>query len=621
MRTLRAKIMGGYVLITVLALLVGTLSALNYVRFTRDLDAIMVRNYRSVIAAGNLVASLERQDSAALLMLMGDQESRSLFEQAKVEFMEWLARAQDNVTEPGEGEAVASIRAGFVNYTRSIGQLEQTVGSGGMTGGTAVATYRREVLPHFNATRQACQELLRINDEAMRAKQARTAAASGRAVWSTIGVAASALLLAVVLGSTLSSLIAQPIRRLAEFARRVGEGHLDESLVIKSDDEVGVLSTEFGRMLEHLRELRASDVAQLTATRLKLGAVIESISDGLVVMDTDSRIESANRVANRVFGWHEGEVAGLPFAEAVEDPRLKDLITRATAGSADRAPLAVEATDNGKKRYYHAEATIIRHQGKSLGIVLLMRDVTAVEEEDRARSRFMSAISHELRTPLASLVMGTGLLAESRTLKDSPRDVELVEIIQEDSRRLDRLVDELFALTRLQMGQVPLRFAEEDVAAMVDLATKPFLPQAETAGVELVRDVPDGFPPVRADRDKVAWVLSNLLGNALRYAPAGGRVRISAELHGSMAYLTVEDDGPGIPKESQEAIFEPFVQLDPAKKGGAGLGLPVSRDIVRAHGGRIWVDSEVGRGSKFTFSLPVTKTIPGGDSIGEGVNR
>jgi len=645
--SLRGKIMGGYVIITALALVVGMWSAYNYVRFSGQLNAMMVQNYRSVVAASHLVAALERQDSAALLLLLGDRQAEALFERARVDFLGWLARARDNVTLPGEGEVVARIQSRYLDYSAALAAVAARVREGTLSADAISSVYRQEVLPRFDAAREACWELFALNDGAMRQVQDRMTAASHRAAWSTLLVGVVALVLAVVLGFTVSEVIARPVRRLAESARRVGEGHLDETIPAAGDDEVGLLASEFNAMVEKLREVRASDVARLAASQRKLQAVMEAIGDGMVVTDTALRIESVNPVAREVLGWRGEDVLGRPFAEVVRDARLVELVEREVSpgpggttpaagqagspggeagparegadsaaggwpGGAGKGPaggeggaVLVEHWRDGVRRFYLAEASAVRHRGEVLGVVLLLRDVTAIEEAERSRSQFMSAISHELRTPLASLTMGIGLLAESKALRGCRREAELVDILKEDSRRLARLVDELFEISRLQSGQLPLSFARVGVADMIEAATLPFLAQAEAQKVELRREVPADLPPVRADREKVIWVISNLVSNALRYTPAGGKVTVSAELHGGRVYVSVADTGIGIPREKQDVIFEPYVQLEDRARGGAGLGLAIARDIVRAHGGRLFVESEPGKGSKFTFSLPV----------------
>jgi NtrC-family two-component system sensor histidine kinase KinB len=150
-------------------------------------------------------------------------------------------------------------------------------------------------------------------------------------------------------------------------------------------------------------------------------------------------------------------------------------------------------------------------------------------------------------------------------------------------------------------------FRAADVGQLAEGVVAPFRAQAETQKVDLAIAVPKDLPPVLVDEEKIAWVISNLVANALRYTDPGGRISVSAERHGSKVYVAVADTGHGIPKDQLEAIFEPYVQLPGGKKGGAGLGLAIARDVVRAHGGRIWAESEIGKGSVFTFSVPVER--------------
>lgn len=608
---LRGKIMGGYVLITGLALVLSTWSAINYVRLSGQLNAMMVQNYRSVVAASHLVSELERQDSAALLLLLGDGEAGALFESARRDFLGWLARAEANVTLPGEGEVVGRIRALYREYSSGLDALHRAVREGSIPPAAASAAYRARVLPQFDAARRACWDLFRMNDQAMVDVQTRVNAASARGGWSVLAGGLAGVALSVLLGLGVSELIARPVRLLSRSARRVGEGHLEERIEVQGRDEVGRLAAEFNAMVGKLRELRASDVAQLAASRHKLQAVIDTISDGLVVTDTALRIESANPVAQEVLGWKDDRVAGRPFSEVVADDRLVELMERQVKSPPCREegepcePVLMEHKQERGSRFYLADATAVRQDDEVLGVVLLLRDVTAIEEAERSRSQFMSAVSHELRTPLASLTMGIGLLAESKLFRQSPREAELVEILKEDSRRLAHLVDELFEIARLRVGRLPMALVQLDVGELVEAATLPFVAQAETQGVGLRREVPAGLPPVRADREKVTWVISNLVSNALRYTPRGGRITVSAEQRGDRVYISVQDTGIGIPKEKQETIFEPYTQLEDRARGGAGLGLAISRDIVRAHGGRLFVESEPGKGSRFTFSLPV----------------
>ena len=607
MGSLRGKIMTGYVFITALTVIMGTLSAMNYVSFSGTLNQMMVQNYNSVLASSYMTAALERQDSWALLDIIGDPGAAGQYESARADFLGWLARAEDNVTLPEEDVVVGSIRASFLKYTAAVEALVRGTGSGGQSSSTAGSTYRETVLPSFSETRSACDALLKLNDSAMRAVQDRMTGATTRAAWTTAIVASSALFIALIASYTVSERITRPIRQLAESADRIGRGNLDEGITIESRDEVGVLAREFRSMVNNLRAVRASDIAEVLASRRKLAAVIDGIRDGVVILSEDGRVEVANPTAARALGIEAQEVVGLKIASILKDPRLIQLVDEADDVSADATePMSIDIEiEPGRRGFFLAEMLRVKSEGDVVARVLVLRDVTAVEETERAKSQFMSAVSHELRTPLTSMSMGVGLLSESKLLADNPREAELLMILRGDVARLAKLVDELFAISRLQKGQMPMLFERATPSELVEAAVVPFRSQAIAQSIALIVDLPADLPPVRVDREKIVWVISNIVGNALRYTDAGGSITVAATRHASKVYISVVDSGTGIPKDKQDAIFEPYVQISRGKKGGAGLGLAISRDVVRAHGGRIWVESEVGHGSTFTFSVPV----------------
>ena len=243
-----------------------------------------------------------------------------------------------------------------------------------------------------------------------------------------------------------------------------------------------------------------------------------------------------------------------------------------------------------------------------LGVVLLLRDVTRLKELDRLKSEFVMTASHELRTPLQSLGMSIDLLQEERPTGSPTRSGSSWTPPTRRSSGSRSLVtrpagpveDRGRQGRRWSSAPVPVRRARGAGRVAV------FRPQAEKQRVELTGAVPEGLPDVRADANKITWVLTNLISNALRYVGAGGHIRVSAERVGEWVHLSVADDGEGIPEEYQSRIFDKFVQVKSAEAvGGTGLGLAICREIVRAHKGTIWVESTPGKGSIFTFTLPV----------------
>ena len=235
--------------------------------------------------------------------------------------------------------------------------------------------------------------------------------------------------------------------------------------------------------------------------------------------------------------------------------------------------------------------------------VMLLEDVRHLHEVNRLKSEFVAEASHELRTPLTSLQLGLNLLLE-RPESLSARQRQILELCRDDGERLARLSRDLLDLSRLETGQRPPHLTSVAPAEIVASAVAPLRRQIEARGLTLEFELPPSLPPVAADRVQIERVVANLVGNALRATPAGGRIVVSGAAQDDGVAVTVTDTGVGIPPEYLARIFEPFVQVPDGPQGGAGLGLAICRRIVEAHGGQISVQSTPGHGSAFVFTLP-----------------
>jgi NtrC-family two-component system sensor histidine kinase KinB len=237
--------------------------------------------------------------------------------------------------------------------------------------------------------------------------------------------------------------------------------------------------------------------------------------------------------------------------------------------------------------------------------VLLLRDVTRLAELDRLKSEFVMTASHELRTPLTSIGMSIDLLLEGAS-KLREKDQQLLFAAHEDVQRLKVFVSNLLDLSKIEAGKMEMELSSIPIRGVFEKVVAVFKKQSEEKAVELSFNAPDEVPNVKADDTKITWVLTNLISNALRYTPSGGHIKLSAESFGPSVQISVSDDGPGIPYEYQSKVFDKFVQVKSDKAvGGSGLGLAICKEVVRAHGGTIWVDSVPGSGSTFTFTLPI----------------
>jgi NtrC-family two-component system sensor histidine kinase KinB len=259
-------------------------------------------------------------------------------------------------------------------------------------------------------------------------------------------------------------------------------------------------------------------------------------------------------------------------------------------------------------RYYLFSITAIFGKNRNLsGIIVLLRDVTRLREVEKLKSEFVMAASHALRTPLTGLGMSIDLLLEHSPAGLNEKDLDLLQAAHEEVQRMKTLIDDLLDLSKIEAGQIDLAFEHISVKALFDLVVSVFKNQMDIKEVSLILDVPENLPVLRADLNKITWVLTNLVSNALRYVGKGGRIELIARSAGPYVHLSVRDNGPGIPLEYQSRIFQKFVRVKEGEPGGSGLGLAICKEIVRAHGGTIWVESAADKGSTFTFSLPIVK--------------
>jgi NtrC-family two-component system sensor histidine kinase KinB len=244
--------------------------------------------------------------------------------------------------------------------------------------------------------------------------------------------------------------------------------------------------------------------------------------------------------------------------------------------------------------------------GQALGTIIILQNITYLRDKDRARVNLVATLSHELRTPLTSLALSAGLLERSKD-KLEPKAQELLASVSEDIGRIRRLADDLLDLARGSNRTITIRNLEIDLPHLVGMVLKTFRLQADQKQITLSAGLNTSAPKIHGDPVKLSWALSNLISNALRYTPEGGVVAISSEDEANAVRLKVSDTGPGIPQQIKEHLFERFTQwsVNGSEPGSSGLGLAIVKEIVEGHGGRIFVDSTLGKGTCFTLELPV----------------
>ena len=420
-----------------------------------------------------------------------------------------------------------------------------------------------------------------------------------------IGGAAIAAVIAILLAIQISKTTTEPVKKLTQMSKRIAEGELDQKIQVTSRDEIGDLAGAFNRMAAKLKEM----LGLLTSERDRMSAILSSMADGILVVDGESKVIMVNQAAKRMFPSPvkgEGQCEGFPdkalehtFIEVVRDHELDSILQKCLETGEQQTGL-VEIEEG--KQFLGVIATPLSGQS---GSVVLLQDLTELRRLETVRRDFITNISHELRTPVASLKVLAETLQEG-AIDDPTVAKDFLNKIDTETNRLAQMVNELGELSRIESGEASLKVKPIDMGEVAKRVLERLKPQADKAELDLVMDIPSGLPKALADKERMEHVLINLFHNAIKFTPSGGTINIAAKAEADNIQVSIADTGIGISADDLPRIFERFYKADKARAGGGtGLGLAIAKHIVEAHGGKIWAESIEGKGSTFSFSLPV----------------
>ncbi len=611
-RNLRSQLLFSHLLLVGLMVAVMLVSVAGFFRLGRSVDRILKDNYKSVVAAQNMKEALERQDSSATFFLAGQVErARKQYEENRPRFEAAYQIEATNVTEAGEQSIADDLGQLYGTYRRDLERL--LYAKPPLPAMEARALYFKTLEPQFVRMKQRSQDVLDLNQAAIVRADERAREEARLAAFISIGVTGLAVVGALTLAWRWSGAIMTPLVSLTRQAEEIGAGRLNQRIEVRRTDEIGQLANTFNEMAEHLREARRVEEERLHRAERMSDAALENLYDPVIVTDAEGRVVHLNRAAEGLFG-PDARARGAMARSVVREDRLAHAIERAVGQehtSAEEGEAALISFQSGDaQRTYRLRATPMQNEdGTLLGAVAVLEDVTHLRELDRLKDEFIGVASHELRTPVTSLLLGVQLLQEGAVGVLSPAQQEVVNSQQEDLLRLERMMRDLLDITRLEAGANPPRFEMVTAKELIDTARQSVAAQARAHGVRLEAKIAGTLPPVRADRGQITRVLLNLLNNAIRHTPEGGEVAMEAIASDAAVTLVVRDTGTGIPPEYLQHIFERFVQVPGATRGGAGLGLSLAQSIIKAHGGEIVATSQLGKGSTFTFTLPTVPEI------------
>ena len=599
--TLRRRLLLAQVPLAAALLLVGAASLRTVAYLGESSETILKDNYRSVLAAQRMGDAIDGLDREALLRALG-REPTQVAGALGDRFESELQVQEGNVTEPGEQEATARLRAAWRAY-RTVEHSQASSHEG-------IPAYLGPLQEGSLAVRSAIDELLVLNQDAMVRKSNQARRSSERLLQLMVFATAVALGLGLVASFGLTARIVKPLSSLALAVRRFGEGDVESRARPRGKDEIAALAAEFNTMADRLEEYRKSSLGDLIQAQQASQAAIDSLPDPVIVLDVEGGVLSRNRAAEGLLRAGPGGAGEQLHAL---DPALRERIeairTHVLAGKGAVVPRGFDEAvrvdlPDGPRRLLPRATALYSEDGAVTGVTVVLQDVTRLVRFDELKNDLVATVAHEFRTPLTSLRMAVHICAEEAAGPLTAAQADLMAAARQDCERLQGIVDDILDLSRIQGGRIEIHARSVDACALVDRAVKEVEVAARAAGVQAWARVPPGPVAVEVDPERIDVVLGNLLGNAVRHTPAGGSVVARLEATGDGVRVEVEDTGEGIPAQYLDRIFDRFFQVPGSRRGGVGLGLYISREVVRAHGGEMGVVSEAGKGSTFWFTLP-----------------
>lgn len=540
-----------------------------------DSKNILQDNYNTLDYSRNMLKSLDELNS--------ERNALQIFESN-------LKKQAENITEVGEAE-----------YTNNLStHFEQLKANRFDT--LAAEKIRRDI-----------NDIMKLNMDAIQRKSNIAAnTARNATIWITI-TGTLCFLIAFSLLVNLPGSIANPIRELTGSIKAIAAKNYSQRVNFKKGSEFAELADSFNIMAQKLEEYNNSSLAKLMMEKKRVETLINNMHDPVIGLDELGTILFANEEALKIAALKGDDVIGRSAQElSVHNDLIRSLLQEITGNEnevarVEKKPMKIFA--DGKESYFEREIVNIsivptgEQDSRIIGHVIVLRNVTPYKELDFAKTNFIATVSHELKTPISSIKMSVQLLENEQIGKMNEEQRNLIDSIKEDASRLLKITGELLNMTQVESGNIQLGIIPSDPMEILNYAVNANKTIAEQKKVKLEISAEEKLPKVLADSEKTAWVLTNLISNAIRYSYDNSTVLISVKSGSSKIYFVVKDTGQGIAPQYKEKIFDRYFRIPGSQKEGTGLGLSISKEFIEAQGGQISVESDFGAGSIFTVAL------------------
>lgn len=559
-----------------LLVLVITLSAVGgkYIYTLKEDSAnILTNNYMSLEYVNEILFAIDQPDTVNAILI----------------FEKNLKKQEHNITEVGESELTKELRNSFELFKQN--QSDQ---------------------PLKIKLRNTLLEITALNMSAIKHKNEKAkTTANGAYIWISI-TSILCVLIAFTVFFNLPADIANPIKELTESIKQIADRNYSKRLIFDHKNEFGNLANSFNIMAEKLEEYNNSNLSQLMFEKKRIETLINNMSDPVLVLDENDKVVFINPCALQILNMNESDCIDYSIHDlSKHNDLIRALIQDLNFTQYDETTKheALKIYVDNKEKYFEKEFLKISIVptgeviARFVGHVILLRNVTEYKEIDFAKTNFIAIVSHELKTPISSIKMSIQLM-ENKQIGDLNDDQsQLLLSIKEDANRLLKITGELLSITQIESGNIQLSITPVEVNEILTYAINTIKTQAEQKKIRIVVECPNSIPKILADSEKTAWVLTNLISNAVRYSYENSTIQVSVYEQRGKINISVKDTGMGIAPEHKEKIFIRYFRVPGTKSEGNGLGLSISKEFIEAQGGEIDVVSEIGMGSIFTIKL------------------
>jgi PAS domain S-box-containing protein len=565
--TIKNKLRAGFSFLFLLALICCGLAIYFLNRLSGDAKRILKDNYKSIQYTKNMGSALDAGSGRLTTQQIKLIENN-------------LVKQEHNITERGEKALTDSLRIAYEQLKAAQNEPAK------------IPLIQQDI-------KRLAYSIMQLNMNAIEHKDALAKATANRAVLLMAFVVTFLFLVAFSFVVNFPSYIANPLRELTERIKEVSKRNYHQQLDFKSNDEFGELASAFNTMTLKLDEYENSNLASILFEKKRIETIINSMQDAIVGLDEKSTIIFANQVACTLIGMSEKDLTGRYAPDvALQNDLLRNLLIN------DKPKMKIYA-DN-RESYYSKEVLSIVSKDKVIGNVIILKNITEFQQMDEAKTNFIATISHELKTPISSIKMSLKLLEDSRIGAVNTEQRQLLENIDEDAHRLLQITAELLDMAQVETGKLHLNFGSTHPKNIVDYAVKALKTTADQKQININVKCDETLPDVHADLDKSTWVLINLLSNAIKYSHEKSEIDLVVKKrNGDDVEFSVQDHGRGIDQQYLSRIFDRYFKVPgtTTDQPGTGLGLAIAKDFIEAQAGKIGVESEVGEGSRFYFTL------------------